>query len=68
MISLGDKKLYSLNLVFILWLILAINNNLDTFDNVSTDLIFYTLNFIGINFYGWFLLGIIAYKYEVNKT
>ena len=64
----GDKKLYSLNLVFILWLILAINNNLDTFDNASTDLIFYTLNFIGINFYGWFLLGIIAYKYEVNKT
>ena len=63
-----DKKLIVLNLLFMLWFVLAINNNLVIFNNAYADLIFRVLNFIGIEFYGWFLLGIFAYKYQVDKT
>ena len=51
-----------------LWFVLAINNNLAIVNNAYANLIFYVLNFIGINYYGWFLLGIIAYKYQLDKT
>lgn len=65
---LRDKKLIGLNLIFIFWLIFAINNNLNMVDNDYISLIFSLLNFIGIKYYGWFILGIIAYKYNLNKT
>jgi len=64
----GDKKLKGLNLLFMIWCIFAVNNFLVIVNNSYTNLIFYTLNVIGVNYYGWFLLGVIAYKYQVDKT
>lgn len=63
-----DKKLHGLNFIFMTWLFLALNNNLALLEHAFLDLTLRILNFIGIKYYGWFLMGVIAYKYEINKS
>ncbi len=63
-----DKKLYGLYILYAIWWGLEI---LNTIFNVSNPVIvnaLYIITLADIEYYGWFLLGILAYQYQAAQN
>jgi peptidoglycan/LPS O-acetylase OafA/YrhL len=64
---LKDKKLFLILLLYVAWLLLTAFKYFHFESYVSIELL-RVLNIVGIDFYGWFLMGIYAFRYETKKT
>lgn len=63
-----DKNLLGLGIMFALWIAIKI---ITVLLGVNNHLILLTLNvldYAGVKYYGWFLLGVLAYRYQVKVT
>lgn len=64
---LNDRDLKSLVILYLIWLVLGAFKYLgvgDTLVENSYDL----LSYFGVRYYGWFLLGIYAYKFNLSPN
>jgi len=69
-ISFFVLKDINLNTVFGLYIIrlfLSVGEHLHIENAVAAEVLSF-LNYAGVRYYGWFLLGVYAYKFELNKT
>lgn len=64
---LGDKGLKSLMILYVSWLFLAALNYID-FENSVLQFLFEALNYAGVKYYGWFLMGVFAYKFSIDRS
>ena len=60
-----DRNLYFILIIYILWLLLTVAKFLEI-DNAYLIISLKTLNYVGAKYYGWFLLGILAYKFNYS--
>lgn len=64
---LKDKSLKSLMILYVLWLFLTALQYLQVESNFLVTAL-KVLNYAGVKYYGWFLLGIYAYKFDYNRS
>lgn len=63
-----DKNLNLLLILFMAWLCLSAVQYLINAENIFISLLLKIMNFLGIKYYGWFLIGVCAFKFNSHRT
>lgn len=64
---LNDKKLHGLSVMFVSWIVLSAISEILKPDYLIIEQVLKILDYCETGYFGWFLIGVFAYKYHTKK-